>query len=675
MAKSLNRESVVGKSINVRVETGFDRFRKWLNSFSGKNWTLLLFPLLFIDALFLTLKVSFLFLFIVNFFYLSLLWLNRRSTEVVERTADFIGVENKKSNIYYLKLGDSVNDLKEIPIPAHVMKKTPHLLRYPILISYDIALRHLFAVGTTGSGKTTFLIYLLEQHLSLGGGCIIVDGKGDKDIYTDVQQTCIHKHRDNDMSVVNFNNPKESNKMNPLLTGSADDISKIIGNMLETGGDNAFWAGRGLSMMKGTLSVVVPLRDEEGLYNPMGGKNPTSGAKKEPILTFTVLSRFTGLEAMVEALFYVRERNKRSEEPIALDRMESYLASCGVSLTKASKPAEGAQKMHGNSLTMWNEALDLFMGTFKDIFDTDAPDIDMEDIVRKSRVLYILLPATKEDPRTLSMLGKLILAFFKSSVATLLGDTIAGTLHERKKSSAIRPRVPFWGVMDEYGAYAVEGFDNVLAQARSLRVSISILVQELASLEKGSEIDKKRLLGNTAVKVILKVEELSTKEELIKMVGQGLFATTEHSSERSDERSIKTEFKDYLTPQMLGDMEGGHGYISFSGKFTPMLAGFYSPPTASYIPDFNTFTTEATIQKHVVKDHMEELVGLYFRDDESQYSEKEKAIQSGFDYGDIAIFEENGKKVFNHNIIKGSLVQKQISAISNNLEEVLKTKK
>lgn len=90
----------------------------------------------------------------------------------------------------------------------------------------------------------------------------------------------------------------------------------------------------------------------------------------------------------------------------------------------------------------------------------------MNDIVVNSRILYILLPATKKI-RALSMLGKIVLAFFKSSVATLLGDH-SGTIEERRLLRLL-DKSSFFEVMDEYGAYATEGFDNVLAQARSLQ--------------------------------------------------------------------------------------------------------------------------------------------------------------------------------------------------------------
>ena len=192
------------------------------------------------------------------------------------------------------------------------------------------------------------------------------------------------------------------------------------------------------------------------------------------------------------------------------------------------------------------------------------------------------------------MLGKIILALLKQAVASLLGDKISGDLEERRASSAIRPIIPFLAIMDEYGAYAVQGFDNVLAQARSLRVSVIIEVQEIASLEKGGEIDKKRLLGNTAIKVILKVEDLSTAEELAKMIGTEQKAYVRQSTEGDSRKTFDVQERNIIEAKQLAEMGGGHGYVRFSGDTTPMLAGYYKPPNARYIEEFNVFDTLTT---------------------------------------------------------------------------------
>lgn len=627
--KEITNQTLHAQRLNIVYEGRFAAIlRKIVTINHSKWWVVALFPFI-LYSLIIILGLDYFYSIIAGFFLsLSLIYIKKYYKPKLE-DLHVVGIENHGKDPYYLHLGDATRKIELIRDAPNVKSKTPEVLEYPVLIDFDIALRHMFVVGTTGSGKTTFLIYLLQQHLEMGGGTIIVDGKGDKDIYTDVYNTCVHCNREDDFYVMNFNVPRESNTMNPLLSGDTDEIIDVIGNMLETGGDNAFWAGRALSMMKGLLSLLVPLRDKNMLYDPGSSKDPGS-CKIEPIFTFKVLNKFLDLEAMRNLYFYIKDLNVKNSSDwdyVDVSRMEAYLASCSVPLSDPkAKLSDGMSKMHGNSNTMWGEALDLFMGTFGDIFNTDSPDIDMNDIVVNSRILYILLPATKKDPRTLSMLGKIVLAFFKASVATLLGDKISGTIEERMASSAIRPKVPFWGVMDEYGAYATEGFDNVLAQARSLRVTISIMVQETASLEKGSAIDKKRLLGNTGVKVFLKIEESDTVKEVIEFFGDEEQATVKYQNENADDYSFDVQRKPLITASMLKDMGGGHGYVAFSGHITAMLAGFYKPPNSRKILEFSSFRT-TTMQNYLFRNAVETIKKTEFKDENNDISIDKKLEQ------------------------------------------------
>lgn len=635
--KTMNNVRVYGENVKVEYEGAFGRILREINSMSHGFAPIFIGGVFAIGILLSLMKINYIVHLLGGMFVVFILYYIHEIYIPKKGFLTIVGIfKNKKKGKpmkYFLHLGDAVRAINEIPDPSKVKKFFPEKLEYPILIDYDMALRHMFAVGTTGSGKTTFSIYLLKQHLGIGGGAMIVDGKGDKDIYTDIVNTCIHHNREDDVFVINFNAPKESNRMNPLLKGDTDDMADLLGNLLESGGDNAIWAGRALSMMNGVMSCLIPLRDHNELYDPLKLKNDANQNKKyqafeydlpkdidpndpkdgsgiyQPILTFKVLNKFLELETLRDLYFRMVARNEAIErgderfknrgdiKVVELDRMAAYLASCSTSVRRSAhsdKIEEGGNKMHSNSNVMWGEGLDLFQGTYGDIFNTDTPNIVIQDIVYNSRFLYILLPATKKNPRTLSMLGKIILALLKQAVASLLGDKISGDLEERRASSAIRPIIPFLAIMDEYGAYAVQGFDNVLAQARSLRVSVIIEVQEIASLEKGGEIDKKRLLGNTAIKVILKVEDLSTAEELAKMIGTEQKAYVRQSTEGDSRKTFDVQERNIIEAKQLAEMGGGHGYVRFSGDTTPMLAGYYKPPNARYIEEFNVFDTLTT---------------------------------------------------------------------------------
>jgi len=692
--KALNKTFVASERV-IQFETKFNKTQKSIKKYELFIFFGIMF-FLFLNNPEYPVIVSF-----IGLITAIILKLNSITIFDLKKEIEEIGLHFTSEIPYYVKIGDAVTSIEDVPNAATVLnpKKSrkqgfnPEALQYPIIVEDKQMLTHMFVIGTTGAGKTTFLTNILEQVLQLGGGCMAVDGKGDQTVYEAFYNTAIDCGREDDFFVINYNVPEESNTLSLLSKGNADEISDIIGNMLEQGGDNAFWSGRALSMMKGLLSILIPLKDAGLLFTPDG--------EKAEILTFSLLQKWIADVNIKRLFFTVKVANKIinstyryysngintfEEEPmqylhgsnskgeisdedegyeyfetekdrlklpfgeedykkfrkltyekneqiykgIDISRLESYLTSVYFSIEdEFSEITESSSKQHGNSFLMWNEALDLIGGRFGKIFDTKFPEIDMQDVVSNGRILYILLPALKVDPRTLSVLGKIILGFFKQSVSVLLGNKISGTVEERYRSFAIRPRVPFWAVMDEYGAYAVEGFDNVLAQARSLRVSVAILVQEIASLKKASEIEAQRLLGNTGLKIILKLEEQKSVQEVIEFVGKTevAFVGTGRVSDNLDERNLNIDTRDILTTQMLKSMGAGHSYIMWAGKVVPALVRYYEPPIAKVIPEFSKFKKKIT-QKYFRKYFVQDYMSKYKKEYLTYFSnKKEKEIK------------------------------------------------
>jgi len=709
--KNLNKVYVANERV-IQFETKFNKTQKSIKKFEIFIFAGIVF-FLFLNNPEYPVITAF-----VGFIVAIVLKLNSITIFDLKKELEEIGLHFQQNKPYFIKIGDAVTAIEDVPDAATVLnpKKTkkegfnPEAIQYPIIVEDKQMLTHMFVIGTTGAGKTTFLTNILEQVLQLGGGCMAVDGKGDQSVYEAFYNTAIDCGREDDFFVINYNVPEESNTLSLLSKGNADEISDIIGNMLEQGGDNAFWSGRALSMMKGLLSVLIPLKDAGLLFTPDG--------EKAEILTFSLLQQWiadihikrlyftvkvankilnnnyrfitNGVNTFEEEpLQYMHGRNNKGEVTeddeifeyfetekekiklpfgpedfkrfrkiefekneqirygIDISRLESYLTSVYFSIEdEFSEITESSSKQHGNSFLMWNEALDLIGGRFGKIFDTKYPEIDMQDVVSNGRILYILLPALKVDPRTLSVLGKIILGFFKQSVSVLLGNKISGTVEERYRSFAIRPRVPFWAVMDEYGAYAVEGFDNVLAQARSLRVSVAILVQEIASLKKASEIEAQRLLGNTGLKIVLKLEEQKSVEEVIQFIGEEevAFVGTGRVSDTLDERNMNVEKRTILNTKMLKSMGAGHSYIMWAGKVVPALVRYYEPPIAKVIPDFSNFkkaVTQKYYRKHFVKDYDEKHKKVYLNYF-SNKKEKDIKIENKF-WGSLEEVEKINK--------------------------------
>lgn len=456
--------------------------------------------------------------------------------------------------------------------------------------------RHMLLIGTTGSGKTTLLRLLVHTLLKQGGGVTFVDGKADvADMYAVFYSLVADADRLEDLLVLNFLNPAQSHTFNPFKYGDSDFLSEVLAGLLPgMSGDGEYWQGRAKIMMRSLMTVLVWLRDNRDYPLDIG-----------TIREGLALQKLAGLASNDDIPLETEDGR-----PIR-SRLESYLNELGPNWRLLLQPngggAQAAQALkaiseqHGYAIQQWSEPLDLLSGKYRKIFMCDgAPsDIDMKDVVSNSRVLYVLLPSLELSPTTLKGLGRMILSTFKIAFTSALGKDVIGDFSEvRREIYAKRPKPAHLLIADEYGSYAVEGFDTVLAQARSLGLGVVISVQELASLFKANEQEAKRLIGNTNIKVALKIEDPDTSKYFVERSGEDWVLIP-------SAREVRGTFKDnfgnadgsfqYQKQSRLDaidtvDLKPGQGYIILGSElrkfFYPFIQG--KDPTNmvlwSYVP-------------------------------------------------------------------------------------------
>lgn len=448
-----------------------------------------------------------------------------------------------------------------------------------VWVSNDFARTHMLVFGSTGSGKTRFLLSLFYQALLLGSGVMYVDGKGDTTVFGMIFSMVRRLGREDDLMIINYltgsksgdaedDGTRLSNTNNPFAYGPAEQLRSLIVSLMRDGGGDDMWKGRASALLAAVLQTLVYLRDT-------GELNMDVGKIRESLPLDRVLE-FT-------------QRDDLPDRAISL--LKKYLLDLpGYNEEDAiqGQLSPKCYEQHGYLTMQLTEVLSELSSTYKHIFDAPLGEVDYKDLVYNRRILFVMLPALEKDPDSLAGLGKLVVAGVRSALAPALGEKVEGSHEEVMEAKPTNSNVPFLLIMDEYGYYSVKGFSVVAAQARSLGMSVIFAGQDFPSFKKGSEDEAKSVVANTNIKVCMKLEdqgetlqlflERAGEGEIVKaagheMKGELLSAYADNLQTRS-ERQKRINIRD-LVSQKPGDAHILFGDLLFRCKL------YYTNPRTS----------------------------------------------------------------------------------------------
>lgn len=199
-------------------------------------------------------------------------------------------------------------------------------------------------------------------------------------------------------------------------------------------------------------------------------------------------------------------------------------------------PADAVQQ-HAYAQQQWEALFNIFTA-FKHIVAQSQSEIDPIEVVKENQILYVLLPPLELSKSQVEILGKIVIMTIKSFAGNALGGEFIGT-HQTIKNIAkdiFTPKPFTLVVLDEYGAYPVGDLDTILAQVRSLNMSVVLGIQDLVSLKTGGNDDtaQKRALANTT-KIVFKIADEDTIRWLEVMVADQEVETSDYKKDASGE--------------------------------------------------------------------------------------------------------------------------------------------
>ncbi len=377
---------------------------------------------------------------------------------------------------------------------------------------------HILYLGTTGAGKTEGLKSMVTNTMAWGSGFVYVDGKADTDLWSSLSALVRRFGRDDDLLVLNYMTGNSdvkspSNTMNPFSSGSASYLTNMLVSLMPASeGDNAMWKERAVSLASAMMPVLTWKRDNQEI--------PLSVRVLRDNLSLGNVVKLARDEAVP----------KRLREGMVgyLDTLPGFVNDAWGDDGQVKKPEGGgpapdtqtASQQHGYLAMQFTRSLQSLGDDYGYIFDTQAADVDMVDIVLNRRILVVLIPALEKSGDEIANLGKIVAATIKGMMGSALGSTVEGTSETVIENKPTHSSTPFMTVFDEVGYYTAEGMAVMAAQARSLGFCLVFSGQDLPAMKKRVREEANSITANCNIKLFGKLEDpTETKEFFEKTVG------------------------------------------------------------------------------------------------------------------------------------------------------------
>lgn len=380
---------------------------------------------------------------------------------------------------------------------------------------------HILYLGTTGAGKTEGLKSMVTNALAWGSGFVYVDGKADTDLWSSLSSLVRRFGRDDDLLVLNYMTGNAdvrapSNTMNPFSSGSASYlVNMLVSLMPESEGDNAMWKERAVSLISSIMPALTWKRDNQDI--------PLSVRTIRDYLTLSNVIKLSRDEAVPSMV--------RAGLKGYLDTLPGFINDAYDDNGKVKPPGpdtpqyntETASQQHGYLAMQFTRSLQSLGDDYGYIFDTQAADVDMVDVVLNRRIMIVLIPALEKSGDEIANLGKIVSATMKGMMGSTLGSTVEGSSETVIENKPTHSATPFMTVFDEVGYYTAQGMAVMAAQARSLGFCLVFSGQDLPAMKKRVREEANSIVGNCNIKIFGKLEDpTETKDFFEKTVGSAM---------------------------------------------------------------------------------------------------------------------------------------------------------
>lgn len=324
---------------------------------------------------------------------------------------------------------------------------------------------HLFAIGTTGSGKTANILRYVENSIKKGQPTIIVDGKGgtkEHDLATVSQK--LAKKYGRKVYLINQSDLSNTDPYNPFSDLSATEVKDMLVSMSEWESDHyKNLASRYWQIM---LSIMIE-------YNI--------------ITTFESIILFSEPKNFLKVLDEIKKSGEIDDE--------KYRKAVNIANSEAGKQAE---------ISISRSAV-VYEGDGSKLFgDRDHLGFNMRLAFEENAVVIVLLNEFSYGDFARST-GQLVLEDIKSLISRLL----KGEYEEQETLL----------VLEELGVYVNNGIEGLLNRSRSAGVKTIVSMQTTADVDKENPDLTRQIIGNCNDFMVMRVVDQESAETMAKLIG------------------------------------------------------------------------------------------------------------------------------------------------------------
>jgi len=322
---------------------------------------------------------------------------------------------------------------------------------------------HTQVIGTTNAGKTESVILPWAiQDIHKGRGLLLIDGKADNSLLDKLWSYSVKAGRGNDFRLFSLSRSSESHQFNPLVGGTADEITERVFNSFEF--ENQHYRSIQYEVMSQVMRVFESTKSS---------------------VTFQRLHQvISNPKALVEL-------SAKVKDPGLLQWVNWYNAL----------PHKDRETRTSGLLT----ALGQFsFGANSNLFNSVQGAFTLDEALQKNQIVYFQLPVLL-SPFLGKATGKLVLQSLQAAVAN------------RHRQAG---KKQFFSVfLDDFSEYLYPGFVSILNKSRSANVGVVFAHQALGDIQTLGDSVANSILTNSNVKVFMRGNSPDSAEYFSKVIG------------------------------------------------------------------------------------------------------------------------------------------------------------